>query len=198
MLNNRHAPRRQKGFTIVEIVVVIVVIGVIGVVVNMANSQAIHRAKATDVAKAFQTVEGALTNWHIKQAWSTWKTENELGFPNATYPSATANVQIDWLLGNTGIPENNGLREYLNINDLPARSLGQIRYDNDGDVLGDPCTDVSNGVNLQISNTKQFFTEVDNIIDKGDGQCGKVALCDTSFTCILYRLGTQSTDFKAN
>ncbi|MBL8159128.1 prepilin-type N-terminal cleavage/methylation domain-containing protein [Candidatus Saccharibacteria bacterium] len=190
--------KRRDGFTVVEIAVVIVVMAILTVFVAWGSQEASRRAKAADVVTSFRTAEGAFLNWHVKQSWSTWQTENQLGFPNATYPSLTDNIRFDYLLSGAGAPSTLDLRNFLNMNELPARSIGQMRYDNDADSNTDPCTDVDGGVNLQISNAKEYFAYIDATVDKGDGQCGKVAQCSAAFSCVVYRLGTQSSDFRAN
>lgn len=181
--------KRSGGFTIVELLIVIVVIGVLAALTLVTYNGVINRTKGAQIAFSFRQVEKAFIAWHLQQGWSTWQTEDILG-SNTSRGFPTQNTQLDWLLADYPM-----LTNYLKMADLPARNIGQLRYDNDGDVAADPCTASSGvGVNVQLANAKPYFSEVDKVIDNGDGQCGKLAACDGASTCVIYRLGKSVDD----
>lgn len=174
-----------SGFTLIELLVVVAIIGILGSFAFIQLNGTRTKAKATKIVQDLKAIEKAMILWGQDDNIRTWWLDADFGGdrPMSLYIQTTNLVNY--------LPKE------------PTYNGNSYNYDNDGDTYdanGDGCMDfsVANGVNLfmtkAIVGDNNVLTEVDRILDKGDGlTCGKFGTNTTNF---YYKLGNNSADWR--
>jgi prepilin-type N-terminal cleavage/methylation domain-containing protein len=193
----------SKGFSLLEIIIVMSIIGILVVLAIIMVPGAINRSRGVAIATSLEQTHRAMVAWHLANDWDQWVTEETLGFPYVDGLSphvcdvpGNSNPKLSDIIV-CPPSKGYGLDKYLNKEDIPGDFIGNTRYDNDDghNTLANPCSgEYEDSINLQII-ASQYFEYVDDIIDHGDGQCGRVTNCKPfGYNCIAYRLSFEEDD----
>lgn len=159
----------KKGFTLIELLVVIAIIGLLSTMAVYAINVARMKARATSIVNNFKSIETALTLLLDKENPSRLWRESEKS---------------------TNLISFSGLSEFIIIPSPPIS--GSYSFDNDGDTQVEGDTSCCKGVNVGLNGCgdecAQYFSLVDEIVDKGDGVANGKIRSNPTFTYIYYNL----------
>jgi prepilin-type N-terminal cleavage/methylation domain-containing protein len=185
--------KKDKGFTLVELLVVVAVIGVIAGMVLPALSSARKKGKVTHFVSELQQIEKAFMLTYLEEDRNTWWTESEIGITNPT---------LQQIINKTSGPLAN-FSNYLRVTPSNLINSSQYKYDNDNDT-DDSCENggvENDGVSLFISDLDYpTALEVDKYIDHVQHYaCGQIRYKPTpdpgNTTHLIFELGSNSKDF---
>lgn len=154
---------RNTGFTIVELLIVIVVIAILAAISIVAYNGVQERSRASYLANEVKKIEKGFRLYGSESAVNAWWMDSAF--------TGTANPNVNSVISSTN------LKNYLNqVGAIPGHPTSYYIYDNDGDTISaSSCTVSTGGVNLFLYNTTPALTQsVDNAIDDGDVNCGRI------------------------
>lgn len=176
----------NKGFTLIELLVVVAIIGTLSSVVLGNLKQAKEKSTVTKTLADIHQIEISLRLLADDQGRTSWWTTDELGCP----PLAACWPSIENMI------EEHGLDKYLKT--APVPPIGdRYQYDSHGDTFVCGTGSPWYGVNIRIAdiNSIEFFNQVDQTVDKGDGpDCGRVKYGGGSGS-FYYSLGEHTGVF---
>jgi len=163
-----HASRREKrGFTLVELIVVIVVIAILATITTILYMGAQKQAKATALADGLKKTEAAMVLWQVHEKSPAWPNNNVFNDPGAD----GNDPRLSWMIANTS------LGQYMpTLPKVSGVDSTDWLYDwDDNPYPINSCTLPNAGVNIFVSGvTPDIVQEIDNMIDDGNINCGKV------------------------
>lgn len=170
---------RRGGFTIVELLIVIVVIAILATITIVAYNGFQMKSRATVVADNFGKIEKGLRLYGI-DAGGSWPPEASFGLGE--------NPNINNIIAATSL--KNYLQTIAPVAGYPSSTYV---YDNDGDSddFGD-CGQDLDGINVRVTGTNSALAQaVDDSIDDGDLNCGRVRWYPGNGGMIKYMLSEQ-------
>lgn len=174
---------RPKGFTIIELLIIIVVIAILSSIgITMYNGHRM-RASVNVVIADLAQIEEALQLYVDRHQLDQWPEDDAI-------VDGVNSITIQQFIDSMDIKD---FMPYSPSNNTPANLIWE--YDNDGDAKTG-CGDGTNslGTNIAVVNLPQDLTQIlDNTIDDGDLNCGKVRYSDLGEAKMYYTLSDDST-----
>ena len=186
--------RKESGFTLLELLIAITIIGLLASVVLASLGDSRHKANVSQAISQIREIEKALILWANIENIQSWK------ITGTCFPSCYTNHAIPNLIENGNSLGFDNFSAYLPKPPIPPYGdywgyfNDDIPYscDEDGDSY-------HSGVSIRLhapnaENLDELFTDMDEIIDGGDGpDCGRVRQGGSSET-IYYRIANYSDD----
>ena len=164
---------KRMGFTIVELLIVVVVIAILAAITIVSYNGIQERARVAAISDGLKSIEKSMNLWIIDDGLTQWPDD----------PTAGGGVPFS-----TMIADNPTLKRYMQtVPAVPGINTDEWFYDNDHDVKPS-CYNAYSGVNigLRYMPSTALAQKVDDQIDDGDLNCGKVRLTGTGL--LFYSL----------
>lgn len=186
--------KKQKAFTIIELVVVIAIIGVLATIVTVSVQNYMVKARASRIVSEFENIEKAFHMLAAESNINEWWLETDFGLGSSPRISSIVSITTTT---NPGYKFKN----FLSTAPEPPISGAYYYYDNDGDTMSSYNCSCCTGVNIILYNCgslcSKYFDVVNELVD-GDEQypkCQGKVRTNSSVTYISISIATSKEDF---